>query len=396
MKAHALVVSTILLSSSLRGDAPAKFGVIDPDKAVVDANPKGAPNYRSYHKFLFGGITPGASFSREQGGQSATDVLSTGFKITSGSIHQNNAFAAYLESSRQRPLSNGGDVAGYFSAKSTGANTNIFGINPLVSDSQGFAGQSLQNELDFNVADARTRVQGLGLVLNSSRKMSSPPTGVVCRVANTTKWNRCFWVVDGAADVAIVIGATDKGNNVGSMPIIMYGRNADGKILSASVRADLKGSLLLRSGAADGAIGFQDGNGANTGYINANGMVIGKSIHSSSLGGLGNSVSKVIQSGAGKGATTSCAPGFACDSLSGTILLKTGNNILSSSDFLEVTFPHFRKYNPNCNVTAHNMIDFSVPQFGISNTTLRSITLRSGEKLASSSSYLFTYICGGT
>ena len=396
MKLYSFIILIVLILSILLGAAAVKSDVIGKNKTSdTGVNRNVSAYYHSYHEFLSGGIIPAASFLTEQDGQSATDALSTGLKISSGSIHQNNALAAYLESSRPRPATNGGDVAGYFSAKSAGANTNIFGINPLVSDTKGFAGQSLQNELDFNVADHRTHVQGLGMVLNSRQKMSSPPTGFVCRVANTTKWDRCFWAVDGSADVAMAIGTEAKGNNVGSMPIVMNGRNANGQILSTSVRADRNGSLLLRSGAADGAIGFQDAGGANTGYINADGMVIGKSVEASSFGGSGNSLLAARQ-GAGKGATTSCSSGSVCDSFSGTITLKTGQNISGANDFLSIKFSILRNKNPNCNVTGYNTENFLIPQFGISIVTKDSITLRSGAPLASSSLYSFTYICAGS
>ena len=379
----------------MQGDVPASQKTLGVDEANGNSSDIASISHRP-HKFLFGGLRPDVSFSTEQGGYSALDILSAGLKVSSGSMHQGNAFAAYLESSRPRPSSNGGDVAAYFSAKSMGSNANVFGINPLVSDTKGFPGQSLQNEMDFNVSDARTHVQGLAVVLNSNQDMSSPPTGFVCRVANVTKWDRCFWAVDGSADVAIVIGTKDKSSESGSMHIVMHGRDASGNLLSASVQADIKGSLILRSGAGDGAVGFQDARGRNTGYINSNGMMVNNSVHASSYGGSGSARFAIRHGGAGKGATASCDAAAVCDSFSGTILLKTGDHVPGAREFLEVEFPVVRNNRPNCNVTGFDVARFLTPQFGVSQVTKNSITLRSGSPLMRSSSYSFTYICAGT
>ncbi len=397
MKKIYYIIIIILLSISIQNYTTGGIeNIVTKNQYSINKNMNYSKEYSNEHRFLVGEINPAKSFSAEQGGNSALDVLIAGLKISSGSFHQSNAFSAFLESSRPRPLSNGGDVAAYFSAKSTGANTNIFGINPLVSDTKGFAGQSLQNELDFNVADSRTHVQGLGVVLNSNQNMSSPPTGFVCRVANMTKWDRCFWTVDGSANVAISIGTKVKGNSSGSMPIEMHGRSASGKLLSASILADLNGSLILRSGSDDGAIGFQNPNGENNGYINSNGISVYKSISSSSFRGLGKTAFNVRQLAAGKGATAFCDSKYVCDSISGTLILRTGNIIEESGDFLDITFPVIRSINPNCNVTGFDKKNFNIPQFGISEVKNDSITLRSGSPLKGLSLYSFTYICAGS
>lgn len=227
--------------------------------------------YTSYHNFNLGNSDYVSEFAAEQAGLAATDALTTALKITSGTIHQTNAFASYLTSGRAKPATNGGDVAGYFHAKSIGANTNIFGINPITSDSAGFAGQTLQNEVDVNVFDARTSVQALGIVLNSALSINTPPNAYVCRIANTAQWGTCMYVPDGTTSAtAIYLGTSGIGNNFSSQKIQFVSRNSGGTVYTGEAFADATGSMILKAG--NGTVGFQDNAGSNLGYLNSTGM----------------------------------------------------------------------------------------------------------------------------
>lgn len=229
-------------------------------------------SYRAYHVFNLGGLDYAAEYATEQAGLAATDALTAGLKITSGSIHQTNAIAGYIESSRPRPVTNGGDVAGYFHGKASGDNANVFGLNSLASDTAGFTGQTLQNEIDINVNAASTSVQGLGLVLNSAQTISAPPLGYVCRIAATTQWGACYYTTDGATPIAFRVGAAGTGNNLASQSIQFISRSSGGTTNTASILSDANGSLLLRPGITSGAIGFQNIDGSNYGFINGGGL----------------------------------------------------------------------------------------------------------------------------
>ena len=194
--------------------------------------------------------------------------------MTSGTIHQTNAIAGYTWSSRAKPVTNGGDVAGYFHGKAAGTNANVFGINALASDTAGFSGQTIQHEFDINVFDNRTSVQGLGLVLNSTQAMVSAPLGYVCRIANTTQWGACFYTTDGASTIAYHAGALGAGNNVYSQAVEFVSRSSGGTTYTSSITSDPNASLLLKSGAVGAAIGFMDSAGTLMGYVNGTGLSI--------------------------------------------------------------------------------------------------------------------------
>lgn len=74
-------------------------------------------------------------------------------------------------------------------------------------------------------------------------------------------WNNALFTRDGAADVALNIGATGTGNGVGSQPIRWRARSGGGADLSASAVLDSSGNLIINP--AGGAItAIQDGAGA--------------------------------------------------------------------------------------------------------------------------------------
>jgi hypothetical protein len=88
----------------------------------------------------------------------------------------------------------------------------VWGINTLLQDaatrSVGTAtGRILVNELDFNVMNPATQVIGLSIGGNSLAQSSNAIGFIVNSLGTGIKWTAGFFTIDGAADVALKVGA---------------------------------------------------------------------------------------------------------------------------------------------------------------------------------------------
>lgn len=73
------------------------------------------------------------------------------------------------------------------------------------------------------------------------------------------KWRNAITISDGAASVALVVGAAGSGNGVGSQPIIFSARSNRGAILQSSMQSDPAGNFLITSPGSALAV-LQSGN----------------------------------------------------------------------------------------------------------------------------------------
>lgn len=229
-----------------------------------------------YNKFLLNGIDPGSIYASAYSGNHATEALTAGINVPSTStVLQNNAVAGYIHTS-QVHSGGGGDVAGFFFAEAGANGTNIFGINPLVSDNAKL-NTTIQNEFDFNVYGTGTTVTGLTLIMNATALPSSA-TGFSCsKLATSYGWSGCIFSGDGSAFQGAYFGANSTANNSASQAVVLNGKDAGGVSRPAQINATADGTLILRSGQNASPVALQDyngGAGSNNAYFGSGGSQI--------------------------------------------------------------------------------------------------------------------------
>ncbi len=110
----------------------------------------------------------------------------------------------------------------------------VWGINTLLQDSATRAvgtatGQILVNELDFNVMNPDTQIIGLSIGGNSLAQSSSAIGFIVNSLGTGFKWTAGFLTIDGAADIALKVGAESAtGVNIDSQTVIFGYKDIDG------------------------------------------------------------------------------------------------------------------------------------------------------------------------
>jgi hypothetical protein len=149
-----------------------------------------------------------------------------------------NAFGGYLVNNN--PATGGGQqqnqVLYYGVGIANVDNARIFGLNPVLQDStvpsgvSAGTGRFLQNEFDFNVTSANTNVCGLCFSGASTAQPTVSFNAIkVNQLGVGIKWQSAFVSGNGAAQSAMLVGATAaSGNNLASQPIFFSTTNAAG------------------------------------------------------------------------------------------------------------------------------------------------------------------------
>ncbi len=209
------------------------------------------------------GLDMGAAFRAQQGGNNATSAVSAGVLVPSTStVYQVNAMAGFIQSNAAA-VSTGGYVGGYFQAVATANSANMFGINTLAADTAGLTGVHLQNELDFNVANAGTVVSGLNMYLAGSATPSTANAySVLVAAGFSGSWGTAFTSGDNASFDGISLGTQNTHNpTLPSQPASFRSYIASGATVTGQVYTDTYGNFVVRPGVNDGSFVFQDYNG---------------------------------------------------------------------------------------------------------------------------------------
>lgn len=137
----------------------------------------------------------------------------------------------------------------------------VWGINTLLSD--GLPGASgaphykhayLTNEWDVNVFDTSSKVIMHSIGGNGNAQPAIAYGYLVNTLSasspGTLKWTCGFCLLDAVANSALQIGVTGTGNNLGSMPILMYSRDSSGNVNGGAFATDQSGNFLFHPGFA--------------------------------------------------------------------------------------------------------------------------------------------------
>jgi hypothetical protein len=307
-------------------------------------------------------------------------------------------------------------VGGFFTGLGNADSTQAWGFNAIVQNcvgtsscttNTGHSGNFYGGEVDVNIfkeggVAPTANVRGLYCTGASE----TAPTGEYSciEVANPgqghglTPWTIGFHVDDGAAVEGMQIGTTAAGNNVASMPLDMIGRTSGGTTEVAQVFARSTGDAVLQGGADGGAI-IKGGFGAGC-SVTASASASGPNVSScpldvTSIAGSAP-ITSITAGGStiiGSGGTVVCASVHVCDNVSGTLTVTTGSSGISAAGTVAtVNFSITRATAPNCTVGIQGGTTFLAPGHSESGTTL---VLATSVQLSGSSTYEYTYVCGG-
>lgn len=233
-------------------------------------------SYHAGYQFLVNGATPGAWYAAEFAGNNATEALTAGIVVpVSATNLQTNAVGCWITSERAQPMGIGGDVCGFFRATAKASNSAVFPINTVANDTSGFTGQTLTNELDFNVTVPGTTVNGANFVIVSTTgaTLTGDRNALLVQGAfhPTSTWSNGLVTANGAVDLyAAFIGSQTAvaGTNRDSQPIGFTSYTSGNTRYIATVRSDSTGGLVLRPGSSGGSVVMQSNAGANLFYVN--------------------------------------------------------------------------------------------------------------------------------
>jgi hypothetical protein len=148
-------------------------------------------------------------------GVTAVDNVVGYATISPGStLNQVTAVAGYARAlAAQTAGGNGNAVAGFFAGTAEVDGAAVWGINTLLQDSATRAagtgaGRILTNELDFNVMESGTTVNGLSVGGNSLAQPAISNGFIVNNLGNLIKWGGGFVSEDGAAVFGISLGCS--------------------------------------------------------------------------------------------------------------------------------------------------------------------------------------------
>jgi hypothetical protein len=169
---------------------------------------------------------------------------------TTSNILNTTAMAAYIDNNNATYNAGAAQNAvAYFGiARSKVSNAYSWGINTIVTDSNGITGAVINNEFDLNVYSASTSAYGLVLVGASTQTPAESAGFVVGTLSNqspgTIKWGQSIWSQDGASDIGILLGATSlPGTSVPGQQIRLNYYDSSGGIQAISLRALSTGPL---------------------------------------------------------------------------------------------------------------------------------------------------------
>ncbi|HZR82566.1 MAG TPA: hypothetical protein VFD92_15835 [Candidatus Binatia bacterium] len=213
-------------------------------------------------KSVINALDPQAEHEFLWAGNHATEALVGAVKVPSTStVQAATGVSAYVTSEAPRNSMGGTDaVGGLFTARALGTNANVFGINPVVSDTPGFAGQVLQNEFDVNVWDPRTAVFAVDTYLCCNGTQPGTAIAYSLDTIGGAHWTHGFYSQDGAAMVGITLGTLNDGNGYDSQPIDLVGRDATGVLGIARIYATSTGIPVIRTGRNGAGFIVQDYN----------------------------------------------------------------------------------------------------------------------------------------
>lgn len=179
----------------------------------------------------------------------------------------------------------GGVAIGVFGQGSTAvSNASVFGSNFVASNCNGNAATIgfdanyiTACEFDVNLwkkADTSDPVITNGHVygvvvagssnLNSSIALSSGYVLDRLSVNTNVPWNYGYSTYDNAATIGVYLGAGGTGNNVGSQPLRMKGRNSGGNERIVDIHGDANGALLFSPDSNSGLTVFLNGIGGTS------------------------------------------------------------------------------------------------------------------------------------
>jgi hypothetical protein len=205
---------------------------------------------------LLNGISPAVEYPGLFAGNFATEAITGGINVANSStVFQADAIAAYVNNS-----STVTNPVGLFAlVKSKATNTKNWGLNTVCSDG-GFAIQWCVNEIDINVENASTLVNGFG-ILGASTVAPTNGAGVVIGPLNSSplyKWPQGFSTADGAAVNGLSLGKTTNvaGANIGGQGIVLAYSNGSGTSMAYVIDVDTTGQVALETSAGQGLSKF--------------------------------------------------------------------------------------------------------------------------------------------
>lgn len=209
-------------------------------KMEAATNPLKACTSKGGSNLLFGPdtVTPLQIYSAAFPGVQISDTIAAVLDVTPGDQHDNlSAVSGYVRnrSGGAGKVGKGNSVALFGSAITAADNSAVWGVNTLLTDntsrkrSTGIGRIAVGAEFDFNIMSPATQLIGMSIGGNSLVQPTNANGFLVNTLGNGNKWGTGYWVLDGAAQQGLVLGATAaSGANVPGIPIWLQALDSTG------------------------------------------------------------------------------------------------------------------------------------------------------------------------
>ena len=295
-------------------------------------------------------------------------------------------------------------------------NAATWGVNTACNDNTANGAATLNGrkcigyEADFTINGAST-VQGVSMIMQGP----GTPAGAAAFSASissgaTAKWIYAYTSGNGASTNFASIGASAvSGTNIASQPVFMNSFDGSGSAYAVEFQA-LNHALIVTDNTLSNGVSLVASNSNPGVYVNGSGnanlvlsslgtgaitpvspIVSSKYISGPALAGTGTATFSV-NSNAGTGATISCAGGYACNGVSGTVTLTTGTGP-SSGWVFTLSLPAATTFYHSCVVQGASSTAIAPLAQGSTSTTAVQFNVLTA--LAASTAYTVNYICGG-
>lgn len=195
-----------------------------------------------------GTITPLQIYSAAFPNVQISDTVEAVLDVAPGDTHDNlSAISGYVRnrSGGAGTIGKGNAVALFGSAVTAADNSAVWGVNTLLTDNMsrnvttGTGRIAVGAELDFNVMSPTTQLIGVSIGGNSLSQPANANGFLVNTLGNGNKWGTGYWVLDGAAQQGLVLGATAvSGTNIPGIPIWLQSFDSTGTKRTGVLKQD--------------------------------------------------------------------------------------------------------------------------------------------------------------
>lgn len=254
----ALSTATMLISPAYAFQAGDIVAYSDTTGGKVQSNTTLVPVFTNtqmnlYAASLLNSIVPGTEYSGSFAGNFATEGLTGGVAVGSGStVYQANGVAGYVDASSTTTNT----VAVFGLAKAKAASTKIWGSNFVAETGNNAITTAVVQELDANNFNASAAVfNGLSILGGSTQQPIAGNAISIGAMGTGIKWPTAgIFIGDGAAANGMVIGQTAaSGASLGSQGLFFHYTNGSSVQNSYSIATDTTQALLIVNGSGSGA-----------------------------------------------------------------------------------------------------------------------------------------------